>query len=323
MNRRGRFAPTPSGLLHIGNAFTALAAWLQMRQCGGEFVLRIEDIDQARSRPSYAEQLQNDLLWLGIDWDEGPGIGGPYAPYAQSRREPLYMEAIERLQQAGRLYPCYCSRRELASIGSAPHGLASEGGVYPGRCRFLTAEERQVKAAGKTPALRFIMPQQEVTFRDMLSGTHTFSGDALGDFVVKRADGMFSYQLAVTVDDAAMGITDVLRGADLLDSTPRQLMLYEALALEAPAFAHVPLLVDEGGQRLSKRDRSLTLASLRGEGVAPQRLLGALACLAGWVDRPEPLTARELIPRFGPVRPPGAQAKMIVDGTIRSLLTAN
>lgn len=305
MTRRGRFAPSPTGQLHIGNAITALAAWLQMRQAGGAFVLRIEDIDKARSRDAYAEQLQDDLLWLGLDWDEGPRVGGPYAPYVQSLREPLYEEALEKLRQDGRLYPCYCSRSELASIGSAPHGLASEGAGYPGLCRRLSEEERLAKAAKKTPALRFIMPDHALPFEDAFAGPQPSEGDDRSDFVVKRADGMFSYQLAVTVDDAAMGITDVLRGADLLDSTPRQLALYEALELKAPAFAHVPLLVDEQRKRLSKRDRSITLAGLRDAGIEPERLLGALAHQAGWIDRPERLTARELIPSFGPIRQAG------------------
>ncbi|WP_028608394.1 tRNA glutamyl-Q(34) synthetase GluQRS [Paenibacillus harenae] len=321
MTRRGRFAPTPSGLLHIGNAFTALAAWLQMRQAGGEFVLRIEDIDKARSRAAYAEQLQDDLLWLGLDWDEGPRIGGRFAPYEQSRRERLYEEALDRLQQAGRLYPCYCSRSELASIGSAPHGLASEGAAYPGFCRSLSAEERQARAAKKTPALRFIMPADAPLFRDTLTGQQSCAGEASpGDFVVKRADGMFSYQLAVTVDDAAMGITDVLRGADLLDSTPRQLALYEAIDRTPPDFAHVPLLVDASSRRLSKRDHSLTLAALRGAAVPPEQLLGRLAHLAGWIDRPEPVTARELVQAFGPVRP--ASDRLVISDQLRQALTA-
>lgn len=295
MKRRGRFAPTPSGLLHIGNAFSALSAWLQIRQAGGEFVLRIEDIDKPRSRPAFAEQQQDDLLWLGIDWDEGPRMGGPYAPYEQSRREELYEAALEQLRLMGRLYPCYCSRSELASIASAPHGLASEGAAYPGFCRHLTDEERAEKEANKTPSLRFVMPSSPISFHDGIAGHMKYDGDELGDFVVKRADGMFSYQLAVTVDDAAMHITDVLRGADLLDSTPRQLALYEALGLKPPSFAHVPLVVDDHGERLSKRDKSLTLASLREAGVPPERLVGAIAYMAGWLDRLEPVAAQELI----------------------------
>ncbi|MCR2807132.1 tRNA glutamyl-Q(34) synthetase GluQRS [Paenibacillus soyae] len=303
MKRRGRFAPTPSGQLHIGNALSALASWLQIRQAGGEFVLRIEDIDKPRSRPEFARQQQDDLVWLGIDWDEGPEQGGPYAPYVQSERENLYEAALERLDEAGRLYPCYCSRSELASIASAPHGLSSEGPVYPGFCRHLTAEEREEKGARKTPAIRFIMPSEPIAFEDGAAGWMRYDGDALGDFVVKRADGMFSYQLAVTVDDAAMGITDVLRGADLLDSTPRQLALYEALGSQAPAFAHIPLVADESGQRLSKRDKSLTLASLKQAGVPPERLVGALAHMAGWTERLETVSAAELIGAFDPPKP--------------------
>jgi glutamyl-tRNA synthetase len=318
LTRRGRFAPTPSGQLHIGNAFTALAAWLQIRQAGGEFVLRIEDTDKARSRSAYAEQLQDDLLWLGIDWDEGPRIGGRFAPYEQSRREQLYEEALRKLQHAGRLYPCYCSRSELASIGHAPHGLASEGAGYHGMCRMLSPEERDARAAKKAAALRFIMPSQPIKFHDTMVGMQSFEGEALCDFVVKRADGMFSYQLAVTVDDAAMGITDVLRGADLLDSTPRQLALYEALGLQAPTFTHVPLLVDAAGNRLSKRDNGLTLSSLREEKVKPERLLGVLAHMAGWLDRPEPAAAHELIPVFGPVRP--IEGHLAVNDKLRQLL---
>ncbi|XID92875.1 tRNA glutamyl-Q(34) synthetase GluQRS [Paenibacillaceae bacterium WGS1546] len=318
MTRRGRFAPTPSGLLHIGNAFAALAAWLQMRQAGGAFVLRIEDIDKARSRPEYVERQLGDLAWLGLDWDEGPLEGGPCGPYEQSLREPRYEEALDRLRQAGFLYPCYCSRSDLASIGSAPHGLASEGGAYPGFCRGLSAEEQAAKADKKTPAVRFRMPNGPFAFRDGWLGPQSFDGGALGDFVVKRADGMFSYQLAVVVDDAAMNITDVLRGADLLDSTPRQLALYEALGLRAPAFAHVPLLADENGERLSKRDKSLTLVSLREAGVRPERLLGLLAGMAGWIDRPEETSLRELIPRYKPVHPPGG--RLIFDARLRRWL---
>ncbi|OXS61943.1 tRNA glutamyl-Q(34) synthetase GluQRS [Cohnella sp. CIP 111063] len=299
--RRGRFAPTPSGLLHIGNAFAALSAWLQMRQCGGTIALRMEDIDKARSRASFAEQILDDLQWLGLDWDEGPREGGLHAPYVQSAREPLYEEALERLQEAGRLYPCYCSRSDLATLASAPHGLASEGAAYPGFCRALTDEERMAKGALKSPSQRFVMPAGAIDFSDGWMGPQSFDGSALGDFVVKRADGMFSYQLAVVVDDAAMGITDVLRGADLLDSTPRQLALYDVLGLRAPGFSHIPLLADETGARLSKRDKSLTLASLRENGAAPERLLGLLAAMAGWIDRPEPVGVRELIPLFEPV----------------------
>ncbi|MFS0725307.1 tRNA glutamyl-Q(34) synthetase GluQRS [Paenibacillus sp. 1P07SE] len=293
--RRGRFAPTPSGQLHLGNAFAALAAWLQIRQAGGTFVLRVEDIDKPRSKAAYREQQLDDLRWLGIDWDEGPDIGGPHAPYLQSLRDERYEEALARLEAADLLYPCYCSRAELASIASAPHGLSSEGPAYPGLCRHLTATERAVRAETKIPALRFRMPETPTSFIDAIAGRQDYTGETLGDFVVKRADGMYSYQLAVTVDDAAMGITDVVRGADLLDSTPRQLALYAALGLQPPRYAHVPLLGDGEGERFSKRDKSLTLQALRQRGVPAERLIGLLAFLAGWQDRPEPATAAALI----------------------------
>lgn len=298
MTRRGRFAPTPSGLLHIGNAFAALCAWLQIRQAEGQFILRIEDIDKQRSRPELAAQQLDDLRWLGLDWDEGPDLGGPYAPYEQRHRDELYEAALTKLQQDGHLYPCYCSRADLAQIASAPHGLASEGAVYPGLCRHLSVAEREARAAEKSPSLRFIMPEGATCFTDAIAGLQAYNSSMLGDFVVKRADGMFSYQLAVVVDDHAMGITDVLRGCDLLDSTPRQLALYAALGYESPRFAHVPLLADAAGHRFSKRDKSLTLAALRSEGVSPERLVGLLAYLAGWVDKPEPIAAHMLLPLF-------------------------
>lgn len=294
MARRGRFAPTPSGQLHIGNAFTALCAWLQIRQAAGQFIVRIEDIDKQRSRPELAAQQLDDLRWLGLDWDEGPDTGGPYAPYEQRHREEQYEAALARLKQDGQVYPCYCSRADLAQIASAPHGLAAEGGAYPGLCRHLSVEEREARAVVKSPSLRFIMPGGAARFTDAIAGLQVYDSEALGDFVVKRADGMFSYQLAVVVDDHAMGMTDVLRGCDLLDSTPRQLALYAALGCPPPQFAHVPLLGDAAGRRFSKRDKSLTLAALRSEGVAPERLVGLLAHLAGWLDKPEPIAAASL-----------------------------
>ncbi|KEQ24779.1 tRNA glutamyl-Q(34) synthetase GluQRS [Paenibacillus tyrfis] len=294
--RRGRFAPTPSGPMHIGNAFTALLAWLQMRHASGTFVLRIEDIDGPRSRPGYTQLIVEDLTWMGLDWDEGPATGGPFGPYLQSQRLELYEQAVRCLQRSGQLYPCYCSRAELAA--SAPHGLASEGAVYPGLCKALSEEERRRKAQLKPPSLRVAIPERSFSFEDGMAGIQHVPPGALGDFVVKRADGQFSYQLAVVVDDAAMGITDVLRGADLLDSTPRQLVLYELLETPPPSFCHVPLLCGPEGGRLSKRDRSLSLATLRTAGIPPERLIGHLAYAAGLLHRPEPVKATELVPLF-------------------------
>lgn len=298
IKRRGRFAPTPSGQLHIGNVRTALLAWLQMRSVGGEFVLRIEDIDKPRSRSEWVNQIVTDLRWLGIDWDEGPDIGGSYAPYCQQEREELYQEALDRLAADGWIYPCYCSRADLAALASAPHGLASEGPAYPSLCRKLTGEERKTKEAAKAPSYRFAMPDRPITFTDGLAGFQSFASGAGGDFIVKRADGIWGYQLAVVVDDAAMRISDVLRGSDLLDSTPRQLLLYEALGIAAPSFAHVPLLYGADGSRLSKRHGAVTIAAIRAAGVTAERVIGHLAYTSGLIDRPEAVKPAELINGF-------------------------
>jgi len=315
---RGRFAPTPSGLMHIGNARTALLAWLQIRSAGGQFILRIEDIDKPRSKPHYAEQALSDLRWLGLDWDEGPDIGGPCSPYVQSEREDQYEAALQQLLEQDKLYPCYCSRADLQAIASAPHGLSAEGPAYPGLCRHLTASERTERGAAKQPSLRFAMPDQAVSYKDEAAGPQTFAPGAGGDFVVKRADGIISYQLAVVVDDAAMGITDVLRGYDLLDSTPRQLLLYEALGLTPPRFAHVPLLLGPDGNRLAKRHGAISLASIRERRLPPELIVGALAAWSGLHDRTEPIAASELIRSFKLHKVP--TAPIVVDDATLKLL---
>ncbi|WP_058301546.1 tRNA glutamyl-Q(34) synthetase GluQRS [Gorillibacterium timonense] len=296
--RRGRFAPTPSGSLHLGNARTALLAWLQIRAAGGEFILRMEDIDKPRSRAEWAEEIIRDLEWLGLDFDEGPKEGGPYGPYVQSEREDRYREALDRLQAGGYLYPCYCSRADLAGIASAPHGIGSEGPVYPGTCRRLSEEERRMKAASKEPSLRFVLPNQEITVTDGLLGEQLFLSGAGGDFVVRRADGIIAYQLAVVVDDADMEITDVLRGMDLLDSTPRQLLLFEALGEQAPNYVHVPLLYGPDGSRLSKRHGAVGISSMRRSGRRAEEVVGCLAYWSGLLEQPEPVRASELINSF-------------------------
>lgn len=316
--KRGRFAPTPSGLMHIGNARTALLSWLQIRSEGGQFILRIEDIDKPRSRPHYAEQALSDLCWLGLDWDEGPDIGGPFTPYVQSEREDSYEAALQQLLEQGKLYPCFCSRAELQAIASAPHGLSSEGPAYPGLCRQLTAFEREDRAATKQPSLRFAMPDHPVHYIDEAAGPQSFTTGAGGDFVVKRADGIISYQLAVVVDDAAMGITDVLRGYDLLDSTPRQLLLYEALGLTPPRFAHVPLLLGPDGNRLAKRHGAVSLASIRERGLPPELIVGALAAWSGLHDRTEHIAARELIGSFNLSNVP-TEPIVVDDSTLKLL----
>ncbi|WP_067618678.1 tRNA glutamyl-Q(34) synthetase GluQRS [Alicyclobacillus acidiphilus] len=308
--RRGRFAPTPSGQLHLGNALTALLAWLHMRAVGGQLILRVEDIDVARCRTEYALQMMDELRWLGLDWDEGPDVGGPCGPYEQSRRTSLYEEAIRILEQAGRLYPCFCSRAELLQVASAPHNVLGEP-RYPGTCRALTDVERMARRRAKEPSLRFRVDDQAVaSFVDLVYGQQRVPLSDVGDFVVRRADGLFAYQLAVVVDDAAMGVTDVLRGADLLSSTPRQLTIYQAFGWPEPTFVHVPLVVDRDGQKLSKRDRSITLAYLRSSGVPASRVVGVLAFLAGLCDKPVELSPGELISRFDVKRLPNQPIRL-------------
>jgi glutamyl-tRNA synthetase len=273
---RGRFAPSPTGRLHLGNARTAFLAWLQARAAGGTFLLRIEDLDRSRSREEYLEDLFRDLEYLGLTWDE--------EPIFQSRRGEAYRAALEDLHKLGRVYECFCSRSEIARAASAPHGAADDGPRYPGTCANLEANAAEEKRLRRPPALRF-RARGVTALVDRVCGPYRQDvGAVLGDFVVQRTDGIASYQLAVVVDDAHSGITDVLRGDDLLASTPRQLQLYEALALRAPAFAHVPLLVEPAGHRLAKREGVFAIAELRRKRVPPQRIIGLLASWSGLGD---------------------------------------
>ena len=283
---RGRFAPSPSGRMHLGNAFSALLAWLSARAGGGEVVLRIEDLDPARSRREHTEAILSDLSWLGLDWDT--------RAEDQSRRAPAYEEALDRLRQMGLLYPCYCSRDQLHAA-SAPH--ADDGRViYAGTCRDLTPARRALRPP--TRCLRVRVPDITVRFTDGLQGPQSMSlADQWGDFIVRRADGVAAYQLAVVVDDAACGVSEVVRGRDLLTSTPAQLWLYDALGLRAPAFFHVPMLLCDDGRRLSKRDRAMDLGQLRAQWT-PEKVIGLLAWRCGLIDRWEDVAARDLIPGF-------------------------
>ncbi len=271
---RGRFAPSPTGRLHLGNARTAFLAWLQARAAGGSFLVRIEDLDRARSRTEYVDDLLRDLEYLGLTWDE--------EPIFQSRRASSYQAALADLRKLGRTYECFCSRAEIARAASAPQGADDDGPPYPGTCARLEEASAAARRRQRTPAWRFRVRPGVVELVDRVRGPFRQDvASAVGDFVVQRNDGVASYQLAVVVDDAQSGISDVLRGDDLLASTPRQLQLYEALSLSAPAFAHVPLLVEPNGQRLAKRQGFFAITELRLRRLPAERVIGLLASWSG------------------------------------------
>lgn len=282
----GRFAPSPSGRMHLGNALSAMLAWLSAKSKGGEIVLRIEDLDPARSREEHAKKIMEDFLWLGLAWDR--------RSENQSQRGNIYNEALDRLGSMGLVYPCYCSRGELHAA-SAPH--ASDGRViYGGTCRNLTEAERRTKT--KAPAWRLILPEEEIDFTDGLQGPQSMNLQREnGDIIVRRADGVAAYQLAVVVDDAAAGVTEVVRGRDLLTSTPTQIYLYRLLGKPVPRFYHVPMLLAPDGRRLSKRDGDLDFSALRNK-YTPEQVLGLLAWLSGLIPQWEPISTEELIPLF-------------------------
>ena len=284
----GRFAPSPSGRMHLGNLWSCLLAWLAARSTGGGMVLRLEDLDPDRCRREYCDQVMRDLEWLGLDWDG--------QPVYQSRRADLYAQAFRTLEDQGLLYPCYCTRAQRLAA-SAPH--RSDGvQVYNGRCRSLTPEEREALGRNRRPAWRVRVPQREIRFTDLLQGPwrEDLSLDC-GDFILRRSDGVYAYQLAVVVDDGAMGVTQVVRGSDLLSSTPRQLWLQEQLGLPHPQYGHVPLLLSPDGRRLAKRDRDLELGILQQRLSAPQ-LVGRLAHAARLIPEPAPITPQQLLPLF-------------------------
>ncbi len=300
---RGRYAPSPTGDLHLGNLRTALLAWLFARSAQGRFVLRVEDLDRPRVRPGATERMLDDLRWLGLDWDEGPDCGGPYAPYTQSERIEIYQQHLQRLRDAGLVYPCYCSRAEIAQAASAPQQGTEEGPRYPGTCRHLTqARRRAYEASGRRPSLRFrVDDARVVTFVDLLVGpTAQHVQRAVGDFIICRSDGIFAYQFAVVVDDALMHINQVVRGADLLSSTARQLLLYEALGFPPPTFAHVPLMLDEQGKRLAKRIQSSGIAPLRAAGMTPAQIIGQLAASCRLVHPGISISADALARQYPP-----------------------
>ena len=282
----GRFAPTPSGRMHLGNVFAALIAWLSVRSQDGEMVLRMEDLDTQRTSPEFAQILREDLLWLGLNWDrETP---------PQSQRTAVYNEYFEKLDAMGLLYPCYCTRSQLHSV-NAPH-LSDGTYVYPGTCRNLTEDQRA--AFDRKPAWRVMVPDRVWNVEDKIQGHYACNlATDCGDMVVRRADGVYVYQLAVTVDDGEAGVTEVVRGMDLLSSAPRQMYLQELFGFSHPVYAHVPMLLAPDGRRLSKRDRDLDLGVLR-QRLTPETLIGILAHAAGLIDRETPISAEELAKEF-------------------------
>lgn len=290
----GRFAPTPSGRMHLGNVFSCLMAWLSARSAGGRIVLRIEDLDPRAQDRVVADRLMGDLEWLGLEWDEGP--------YWQSERTDIYEEAIRRLDDSGLTYPCFCTRAELHAA-TAPH--ASDGTyLYAGTCRNLTPEQIAERSCRRAPATRLRVPDEDdpagaIEFCDLAYGPQKeVLARECGDFLVRRSDGVFAYQLAVVVDDGLMGVNQVVRGRDLLGSCARQAYLARLLGLAAPAYGHVPLLTAPDGRRLSKRDQDLDLGALRQRGVPSRRIIGALAAAAGLAQKGEEASPEELLGRF-------------------------
>ena len=282
----GRFAPTPSGRMHLGNVFAALIAWLSVRSQGGEMVLRMEDLDTLRTSDAYARLLRQDLAWLGLDYDrETP---------PQSTRSETYDRYFDRLMEMGLLYPCYCTRSQLHSV-NAPH-LSDGTYVYPGTCRNLTPQA--CRAMNRAPAWRVVVPDRLWSLNDRVQGRYELNlAKDCGDMVVRRADGVYVYQLAVTVDDGEAGVTEVVRGMDLLSSAPRQMYLQELFGFPHPQYAHVPMLLAPDGRRLSKRDRDLDLGELQ-KRFSPEAIIGLLAHAAGLIDRPAPISAAELAKEF-------------------------
>lgn len=278
----GRFAPSPTGRMHLGNVFSALLSWLSVKSKGGQWLLRIEDIDPQRSRPEYADLLMDDLQWLGLEWDG--------EPVWQSRRSDIYEYYFRLLRQQGLTYPCYCTRADLLAT-QAPH--ESDGRVvYPGTCRHRPPQP------GKPAATRLLVSNSEIAFADGHYGLHTVNlAEQVGDFIIRRKDGAWAYQLAVVVDDGLTGVTEVVRGRDLLLSSPQQIYVARLLGFTPPRYIHFPLLCNAAGQRLSKRDRSLDMGSLRQHYTAPE-LIGWLAFLAGLQADDTPIMPQSLVSRF-------------------------
>lgn len=288
----GRFAPTPSGRMHAGNVLAALMSWLSAKSAGGCWILRHEDLDTSRTKIEYAQQIEDDLRWLGLTWDDG----GVAQNCFQGRRFHIYDQYFDLLRNQATVYPCFCTRADLMAA-SAPH--ASDGRVvYSGKCRNLSAEDIATLSAQRNPAWRVAVPNTNINFTDRLFGQQSVNlANECGDFIVRRADGVAAYQLAVVVDDALMGVTEVVRGSDLLLSASQQIFLYNQLGFAAPQFGHVPLLCNESGVRLSKRDRSLGIDVMRNS-MSAQQIIGWLAFTVGLIPKNEDVSAQELLTEF-------------------------
>lgn len=296
---KGRFAPSPSGRMHLGNVFTALMSWLSAKSAGGKWLLRIEDLDPQRSKMEYGRLIEDDLHWLGLDWDEGGIDGtGDAGPYCQSRRGDFYESALERLSDRGLTYGCVCTRAELMAT-QAPH--QSDGRVvYAGTCRPAAYPPfARVETSGsRRPATRLYVPDGEIVFEDRIFGRQSVNlAHECGDFVVRRSDGAWAYQLAVVVDDAAMGVTEVVRGCDLLQSTAQQIYLYRLLGHDIPRFVHLPLICNVDNRRLSKRDKAADMKELRLRYTA-EEVIGMIANMARITKEYEPCSAKSLIDIF-------------------------
>jgi len=289
-----RYAPSPTGRLHLGNLRTALIAWLQCRLAGGYFILRIDDLDQPRNRPGAIEQIMEDLKWLGLNWDEGPNKPGKNGRCLQSERGKLYEHAFQQLAGKDFLYPCRCSRKDIALALSAPHHNDHRS-IYPGTCRPPKGTP-PLSIGIPNSAWRYRVGEIAIRFNDVVMGPQEQRLDTeVGDFVIKRRDGLFAYQLASVVDDGLMGVTDIVRGGDLIGSAARQIALFQSLGYDAPTFWHIPLMTDDTGTPLSKRDQSESLTHWQDRGYRDADLIAKLAFSAGLIDKETPIGAQQLL----------------------------
>ena len=297
---KGRFAPSPTGYIHLGNVWIALLSYISTRQQKGTYVVRMEDIDLQRSKRELGESLLDDLEWLGFEWDEGPRIGGSESTYWQSERQEYYANILECLALEKLIYPCFCNRARLQSIASAPH-VGEVVHRYDGHCRHIDEEKVKTLSAEKDPSLRLSIDSCDIEFTDRWQGVqHIHLEGELDDYVLRRGDGMYAYNLAVVLDDIAMGITEVIRGDDLLETTGQQIYLYKTLQqclhfknIKVPSYGHAPLLIDSEGHRLSKRQKSITIRELRDNQWSANRILGELA-IAGGLVKANTLKNREI-----------------------------